>query len=187
MQTRAFFFEGDHMKDSPFSFLTRRRVLTMGLGSAGALGVAVAVRNRSTLPGYAGLSALDPRRFHTLTLLALTHLPVAGSYPISATEMDIARKMDGFLADETTQNVADLSTALTLVELGPLLFDASFASFSRLEPARRLAHWKSWGTSRLLTRRQVAVAFRKFFSMVYFDSEAVWPNIGYPGPSLRER
>jgi len=26
---------------------------------------------------------------------------------------------------------------------------------------------------------------RKFFNLVYFDHEQVWPHIGYPGPSMK--
>jgi hypothetical protein len=34
-------------------------------------------------------------------------------------------------------------------------------------------------------RRQVSIAMRKFFNLVFFDRPEVWPYIGYPGPSLQ--
>ena len=48
-----------------------------------------------------------------------------------------------------------------------------------LEEAERLAHFERWGTSDELLRRQVSVAFRKFLSLVFYDREEVWPEIGY--------
>ena len=70
------------------------------------------------------------------------------------------------------------------MELGPVLFGAHLATFSHLSAADRLGFWESWGTSSLLLRRQASVAFRKFFGLVFYDTPAVWPHIGYPGPSL---
>ena len=54
-----------------------------------------------------------------------------------------------------------------------------------LDPEERSAHWQSWGTSDDLLRRQVSIAMRKFFNLVFFDHEEVWPFIGYGGPSLQ--
>ena len=34
-------------------------------------------------------------------------------------------------------------------------------------------------------QRQAATAFRKFLSLVFFDTPEVWPHIGYPGPTVK--
>ena len=59
------------------------------------------------------------------------------------------------------------------------------AKFSQLSLKERTAHWERWMTSDRLIQRKVAIAFRSFFHLVFYDTEAVWPYIGYPGPSLQ--
>jgi hypothetical protein len=89
------------------------------------------------------------------------------------------------LADEPEQSVKDLQKALVLIEFGPLAFDKRVTTFSRLDVAERTVHWNEWALSDNLLRRQVSTATRKFFNLVYFDHEEVWPYIGYPGPSMK--
>jgi hypothetical protein len=71
-----------------------------------------------------------------------------------------------------------------LVEYGPVIFERRLSTFSNLAPDERRRHWRGWMESDLAVRRQVSLAFRKFLHTVYFDDPAVWPQIGYPGPSL---
>ena len=59
-----------------------------------------------------------------------------------------------------------------------------WAAFSQLPDAERLKHYEAWANSDTLLRRQVAIAFRKFMALVFYDSPEVWPHIGYPRPSL---
>jgi hypothetical protein len=114
-------------------------------------------------------------------------LPATDEIPIDAASMDLPRAFDAFLAGEPEHNVKDLRKALVLVEFGPLLFDKKITTFSRLPVDERTEHWNSWGTSDRLLQRQVSIAMRKFFNLVYFDHEKVWPYIGYPGPSLKRQ
>ena len=101
-----------------------------------------------------------------------------------ADDLDLARAFDGFLADEPDFVASDVRKALLLVELGPLLFDRRLTSFSNLGAAEQLTHWQGWIDADSALRRQVALAFRKFLSLVYFDQDKVWPHIGYPGPKF---
>jgi hypothetical protein len=112
-------------------------------------------------------------------------LPTTEAIPVDVAPMDLPRAFDDFLANEPAENVKDLQKALVLIEFGPLVFDRRLSSFSRLEPAERAAHWERWALSDKLVRRQVSVAMRKFFNLVYFDQPEVWPHIGYPGPSMK--
>ncbi len=114
-------------------------------------------------------------------------LPKTDAIPVDPGSMDLPRAFDEFLSNEPEQNVKDLQKALVLVEFGPLVFDKRVTTFSRLPEDERSAHWASWGSSDNLLRRQVSIAMRKFFNLVYFDHEAVWPYIGYPGPSLKRQ
>ena len=111
-------------------------------------------------------------------------LPQGPVFPQGALELELPRAFDRFLAEEPDYLRQDLRQALVLVELGPVLFDRRAVTFSRLPPAERLAHFQAWGESETLLRRQVALAFRKFMCLVFYDQPPVWPHIGYPGPSL---
>jgi hypothetical protein len=175
-------------RDGLFSFLSRRRFLKASLVAAGAiLGVGgaglLALRGRA--PRVDGLRVLDPHEYRTLQSLVEVMLPKTDAIPINAASMDLPRAFDDFLADEPEHNVKDLRQALVLIEFGPLAFDKKPTTFSRLGVAERTAHWNEWARSDKVLRRQVSIAMRKFFNLVYFDQEQVWPHIGYPGPSMK--
>lgn len=170
-----------------FGFLSRRRFLKAGLVAGGAIlgvgGGGLWVL-RGSAPKVDGLEVLDAHEYRTLESLVEVILPKTDKIPVEVAPMDLPRAFDAFLADEPKQNVEDLQKALVLIEFGPLVFDKRVTTFSRLDPAERLEHWNGWGVSDSLLRRQVSIAMRKFFNLVYFDSAQVWPHIGYPGPSL---
>ncbi len=175
-------------RDGLFSFLSRRRFLKVGLVAGGAiLGVGgggfLALRGRA--PKVDGLRVLDAHEYRTLQSLVEVMLPKTDAIPVDPVSMDLPRAFDDFLADEPEQNAKDLQKALVLIEFGPLAFDKNLTTFSRLDVAERATHWNEWALSDNLLRRQVSIAMRKFFNLVYFDHEQVWPYIGYPGPSMK--
>lgn len=149
------------------------------MGGAGGL-----LALRGAAPEVTGLRILTDHEYRTLAALARTHLPAGGPFPEGADDLDLARAFDAFLADEPQENVRDLKRALLLVEYGPVVFDRTASTFSHLDDAARLAHWQGWMASPVLIRRQVALAFRKFLALVFFDQERIWPHLGYPGPSF---
>ncbi len=175
-----------------FGVVSRRRLLKISLGGGslllmGGAGSFYALRTlRGSAPYVSGLRILTPHEYRTLTALAETHLPRGGPFNVGAGDFDLARIFDNYLADEPQENIRDIKRALLLVEYGPLYIDHRLATFSNLSPDERLRHWRSWMASDKLLRRQIALAFRKFLSMVFYDQEKVWPHIGYNGPSARE-
>lgn len=176
--------------NGPFGFLSRRRFLKLGLLGGGAMltaggvGVGSLFALRGTAPEIEGLAILSAHEYRTLLNLARTHLPPGGAFDEGADDAELARAFDGFLADEPKENIRDLKLAITLIEFGPVVFGGSFSTFSNLSDEARLAHWKSWIESPRLLQRQAATAFRKFFSLVFYDRPAVWPAIHYPGPVM---
>jgi len=175
-------------RDGLFSFLSRRRFLKVSLAAGGAIlgvggGGLLALRGRA--PPVDGLRVLDAHEYRTVQSLVEVMLPKTDAIPIDAASMDLPRAFDAFLADEPEHNVKDFQKALVLIEFGPLVFEHKLTTFSRLAVPDRAAHWQEWAVSDNLLRRQVSMAMRKFFNLVYFDHEQVWPYIGYPGPSMK--
>jgi len=169
-----------------FGILSRRRVLGLSLSAGGVLllggGGLWALRGRA--PPVQGLRLLGDHEYRTMAKLAEAAFPRGGPFPQGAEDFDLARRFDGFLADEPEWNRTDLRRAIFLLEYGPLFFERRLATFSNLPPEERLAHFERWATSRSPLRRQVAAAFRKFLGLVFYDHPSVWPGIGYFGPRV---
>jgi len=167
-----------------FSVLSRRRFLKAGVAAsgvavAGSGGLFALLGRPRDAPG---LKVLNRYEFRTLRHLAAAHLPRGGPFPEGAGDFDLARALDTFLADEPAENIRNLKLALWLVEFGPLRFEGRLRTFSHLPAEERRAHWAKWVRSGRVRQRQIATAFGGFLSMVFYDQEAVWPHIGYPGP-----
>ncbi len=170
-----------------FEILSRRRWLKLSLGAGGLFvaGGAGLLALRGVAPAVRGLECLSDQEYRTLSRLARALFPRGGAFPVGAADMDLARTFDRYLADAPPWDRDDLKAAILWLELGPVIYDRRLATFSHLSEADRLAHFERWATSDSATRRQVAVAFRKFFSLVFYDSPEVWSHIGYDGPLLR--
>lgn len=170
-----------------FSFLTRRRLLKLGVAglglatAGGGLGVGL-LALRGSAPKIQGLSRLTDQEYRTLTCIAAAHLPQGGAFELGALDFDLPRLFDEFLLGEQEDNVSGFKTALALLEYGPLIYERRLVTFSNLAPPEQAAHWEAWNYSDNLTRRQVAFAFRGFLSMMFFDEPAVWTEVKYPGP-----
>jgi len=171
-----------------FSAISRRRFLHTALAASGVLlaGGGGLLALRGSAPSVTGLARLSDHQYRTLAQLALALFPPGGAFAFGADRVDLARAFDTFLRDEPEHNVRDLTRALTWLEYGPVLYDHRLTTFSHLTEDERLAHFESWAASDDLLRRQVAVAFRKFMSLVFYDTPEVWPSIGYEGPRFRK-
>ncbi len=166
-----------------FSILSRRKVLGGTLAAGGLLFMGgLALRGRA--PHVGGLRCLTEHEYRTLAALTRALFPRGGAFAYGAADADLERAFDGFLAGEPEWNRTDLKRALFLLEYGPVIFERRLRTFSHLSEAERLAHFQRWAESGSLVRRQVALAFRKFLTLVFYDSPAAWPAIGYAGPIL---
>jgi hypothetical protein len=166
-----------------FAIVSRRRFLRLSLATGAFLlmGVAGLLALRGRAPRVGGLRVLTGREHRTLAQLARALFPVEDAFPVGASDVDLAGAFDAFLADEPEWNRKDLSRALFLLEIGPIVFERRLRTFSGLSPVERLAHFQGWAEGGPL-RRQVATAFRRFRALVFYDAPAVWPHIGYDGP-----
>lgn len=158
----------------------RGALTTIGLVGVGGAGALAALRGRA--PAVAGLRSLDAQGYRTIHALAEAVLPAGGAFPFGAAEADLARAFDAFLADEPRERRAELATALSLLEYGPLLFEGRAVTFSNLPAEARLRHFEGWATSEDLLRRKVSVGLRRFLLVVFYDRPEVWPSLGYSLP-----
>jgi hypothetical protein len=171
---------------SLFGRLSRRQLLlaaaggTMAAVAGGAGGLAWL---RGGAPEVSGLTILSSRAYETLQCIALAHIPPGGAFENSAADRDLPRLFDTFLADEPVRIQRNAKLAILVVEYGPLRYDGRLTSFSNLEPEARIVHWDQWVTSPDPFRQQVSLAFRKFFSLAFYDHPDAWQHIGYHGPS----
>lgn len=165
---------------------TRRQLLGAFAAVGGALfGAGLGLRLlRGFAPAVPRLRLLDADEHRTVARLAEALFPPGGAFPLGAAELDLARHLDAFLADEPPWNQADLRHAITLLEYGPVLLERRLRTFSHLSPEERLAHFQRWRESDQLLLRQAALALHKFLSLVFYDQPAVWPSIRYDGPAV---
>ena len=176
----------------PFAFLSRRRWLKVALGAGGALlagGGGLWYWIRGSAPHVEGLHVLADHEHRTLSALVEALFGARGEGgPIDVAALDLPRAFDDFLVGEPDKNVSDLHDAITFLEISPFLSEPRLATpFSRLAVEERRAVFRGLMTSEELLRRQVALAFRKFFNLVFYDREELWSHIHYPGPALGRR
>lgn len=163
----------------------RRRFLARVVGWTGLAmlaGTGGLVLLRGPAPHADGLRVLTAQEHRTFEALTEALFPAGGAFPLGARSLGLGRTFDGFLEGEDEDRRQDLRIALLLLEFGPLLFDHHLVTFSNMTPDERLAHFESWATSDDLVRRQIALALRKFSSIVFYDTPEVWPEIGYTLP-----
>lgn len=171
-----------------FAVVSRRRFLRGALAAGGVLlaaGGGGLLALRGSAPSVPGLRVLSDHEYQTFARLALALFPPGGAFSIGADRVDLARAFDAYLADEPEYNVRDLRRALTWLEYGPALYEHRATTFSRLSDVEGLAHFEGWAASDDPLRRQIALAFRKFVSLVFYDTPEVWASIGYDGPRYR--
>ena len=170
-----------------FSVVSRRRWMGLGAGAvAMATGGGLSLRAlRGRVPRVPHLRCLSAAEHYTLSAVADAIVPTGGAFLLGAAQCGLADAFDAYLADEHPSQISDLKTALGLVELGPLIYDGRWRTFPRLEAAARAAHWSRWERADDDLRRQVALAFRRFVLLVFYDRPEAWRAIGYPGPALR--
>jgi hypothetical protein len=166
---------------------TRRHFLE--LSAAGALllsltAAGLAPRAIAGEPPAEDLQALSPKAFRVLEAVAETVCP--GSMPPfpSASQLDLARSVDAYLATLHPADVAELEQALMLLESGAagLLLGGRPRRFTACSPRARARALARWRESRLTVLRKAYKALRSLCATTYYADRRVYSSVGYPGP-----
>jgi len=165
---------------------SRRVFLRRSLYAAGALalapGLAVGCAQGDVARAPADLRALDPAAWALLDVVADTFIPRGGAFELGARDVDLARRIDAYLADESVAVRRGLSAALLFVEWGSPLVCGRVARFSRLGPDERAASIDALRHSRIGLLRDVYAGLKQLCFFTFYAIDAVWPALGYDGP-----
>jgi len=158
--------------------LTRRGALRLGLGVGGAvllLGGAGAFVFRAKPPA-AGLAVLSDDERETVRALADAYFPADTPTGVPANDVDIAGRVDAYVARLLPREQRLLRALLTLVEQWPR---ATLAGrFSALPTAARVEIVDAWERG-IEQRQQLASVFRTLVGVAYFDEPRVLRAIGH--------
>ncbi len=170
----------------PFGAISRRGLLKLALGASGVVagGVGGLFALRGAAPDVSGLEVLSPHEYRTMHSVAEAMFGADLAPLDGAPQLDLARAFDSYLADEPDWARTEAKQALLLLELGPVIFERRFTTFSNLPLPERVVHFNRWGAADQGLRRQVAAGFRKFLCLLFYDQPAAWKAIGYDGPML---
>jgi hypothetical protein len=170
----------------PFS-TTRRRFLAIGAGGAALLGVGGTLRwvaGGYRLPaGELGL-VLSTKEMVVVRALIEVLVPGGDGLP-SGLELGVAQRIDEELWAQPDAVRADLRAALHLLEHAPPLF-GFFGRLSSLGPEKRLRAFERMREHGPDVVVQAAAALKQLAQLHYYGHPAVWSQIGYDGPWVRE-
>ena len=101
-------------------------------------------------------------------------------------EVDVAGKLDAFLAPLAPAPAKELKQLLALLDNGlfSLLGGGPATNFTRMSAAQQDAHLARWAHSRLAVQRTGYQALKRLSAAVYFGSPETFASVGYPGPPV---
>lgn len=167
----------------------RRTFLTQSLqvlGAAAALPLAtsplLAAARTSSAPA---LKVLAPGEFASLSAVADTLIPRGGAFETGAGDVDLARRIDGYLPRMHPDVVTGIRGALAFVEQqAPALAKKTGAFTALSEPDRAAVFAAMLAAPGLAAAVFLAL---KFVCMSHFYTlDATWKFTGYDGPMLLE-
>ena len=166
--------------------VSRRQVLRFGLFGATALalgGVGLALQSTVPREPKAPLRTLSAREYAILVALAARMVPSTDGSP-DPTELDVAGRIDAFLATCDPGLQGDVKQVLALMEngLSNLVFGLTPRPFSASTPEVQEALLQGWRTSHLDIRRTAYKAINGLVAATYYGAVETYASVGYPGP-----
>lgn len=168
--------------------LTRRALLArslVALGAAAALPGVFAACAPSP-PAPSGLRVLAPGEWQVLAAAADTVIPRGGAFALGAADVDLAARIDAFLAAQPEALAGGVRGALLLLEWGAPLLAGRAARFSALGAEERAAVFGAL-PGRFGLARRVYGGLRGLCLFSFYALPESWPAVGYDGPWVARR
>lgn len=168
--------------------ISRRTLLRFGLGGSLLLataGTGLALQPSRLRTPRETPKALDERSFSVLAAVVERMIPARRGFP-SPAELEIAERIDAFLAAGDPAVAREFQQALLLVEngLAGFLMDGRPRPFTRLSPEAQDRALDAWRTSTWSFRRMIYRALHGLCMATYFTCPEVYAGTGYPGPPV---
>lgn len=163
---------------------TRRRFLQVGVAGGAALAVAGWLAQSPPRAAAGGaLEVLSPEEYAIVAAVAARLCPGGPGLP-SAAQIDVAAKVDRFLAGMDDWTIADFKSLLAVFDStwGGLLLEGRISRFVELSPAEQDETLESWRRSSLDFKRGAYTALRGLIVTRYWGDPRVYGFAGYPGP-----
>ncbi|MBI1817193.1 MAG: twin-arginine translocation signal domain-containing protein [Deltaproteobacteria bacterium] len=131
-----------------------------------------------------------PLRFFTAKEYAIVNqtaerlLGVVGGIGAGADQVDVAARLDGWLAAWDADAQQQLRIMLRVFEHGTALFDLQRKRFTMLSDADKDHYLDGWMRSTLGARRVVFRALKALASAGLYPDPTTWTALGYDGPWL---
>lgn len=170
--------------------LTRRVLLRRSLHAAGALaalpGLTLACAPADLARAPSDLRVLDAAQWSLLDAVADTFVPRGGAFPLGARDVDLARRIDAFLADEPAAVLRGFEAALFAIEWASPLAAGRFTRFSRLDADGRAAAIGAFCESPIGLLRDVYAGVKELCTFTFYAVDASWVATGYDGPWVKD-
>ena len=167
---------------------TRRALLARSLAALGAAAAlpGIAPACTASAPAPAGLRVLAPGEWQVLAAVADTVIPRGGAFALGAADVDLAARIDAFLAAQSAELAGGVRGALLLVEYAAPLLEGRLARFSQLGAEARADVFGALPRRFGLARR-VYGGLRGLCLFAFYTLPESWPALGYDGPWVARR
>ncbi len=131
-------------------------------------------------------SELDPPSMAILRSIADTFMPAGGAFPASANDIDLAGRVAEHICRIGPAASLGFRILLRWVDLQPIL-RLRFRRFHKLQLVDRVQVLESMELSRLMIRRQPAIALKTLMGLHGYNDPAVHEHLGYERKWIEDR
>lgn len=175
------------LPESTRRIFLKRTLLALGASVAPAL-VSRAIAGGASLDTGTGgrqPSVLSADDYRILDVVADTFIPRGGAFEMGARDIDLATRIDGFLALDKPEVATGVKGALQYVEHNAPSLAGSEGKFSDLSLAARTEVLQAMAAGGDPLAVQVFAGLKELCMFYFYSDDASWPNIGYDGPWVR--
>jgi hypothetical protein len=169
--------------------LSRRVFLSRSLRGAAALAALPGLTpgcgpGSGTRPAPPDLQVLTPGEWRVLAAASDAFVPRGGAFPLGAEDVDLAGRIDRFVAQAEPAVVSGVRGALVVLEWAGPLLAGRLGRFSDLDAEGRTAVLAAL-PHRFGLARRVHAGLKQLCLFVFYTTPEAWGALGYDGPWVR--